>query len=148
MPGHSRSVTTIDVDKFGNRMISGGLDYYLRIWDFPGMNRKLKAMKEYKPFDGHPVNSLSFDPEGEIFLCCTSSSSARAYSRDGQKIQTTMKGDMYISDMASTKGHVAAILDGKWHPHDQRYFITASLDGSIRYWNVESKAVGVEQCIV
>jgi hypothetical protein len=52
-------------------MISGGLDYTLKIWDFPGMNRKLKSMREFKPFDGHPINSLSFDPDGALFLCCT-----------------------------------------------------------------------------
>ncbi len=55
---------------------------------------------------------------------------------------------MYISDMANTKGHVASILDGKWHPTDRKYFMTASLDGSIRIWDVDSKAIGVEQAIV
>lgn len=59
-----------------------------------------------------------------------------------------MKGDMYIQDMANTKGHVAAILDGKWHPTEQKYFMTASLDGSIRYWDVEAKPIGVEQCVM
>lgn len=47
--------------------------------------------------------------------------------------------------MANTKGHVAAILDGKWHPTDRRYFLTASLDGSLRFWDLESKPVGVDQ---
>lgn len=52
-------------------MISGGLDYILKIWDFPGMNRLHKSMREYKPFEGHPINALSFDPDGANFLCCT-----------------------------------------------------------------------------
>ena len=90
-------------------MVTGGLDFVLKLWDFPGMNRKLKSMREFKPFDGHPVNSLSFDPKGEKFLCCCGNSQARVYSRDGAKIVTTIKGDMYIQDMANTKGHVAAI---------------------------------------
>ena len=67
-------------------MISGGLDYMLKIWDFPGMNRKLKSMREYKPFDGHPVNSVSFDPEGQNFLCCTTNNQARIYDKDGGKV--------------------------------------------------------------
>jgi WD repeat-containing protein 70 len=54
----------IDIDRNGNRMVSGGLDYLLKIWDFPGMNRKLKSMREYRPFDGHPITGLSFDPDG------------------------------------------------------------------------------------
>lgn len=51
-------------------MLTGGLDFTLKMWDFPGMNRKLNAMRQFKPFDGHPVNSLSWDPDGENFLCC------------------------------------------------------------------------------
>jgi hypothetical protein len=45
-------------------MISGGLDYLIKIWDFPGMNRKLNSMREFKAFDGHPITGLSFDPDG------------------------------------------------------------------------------------
>lgn len=71
LAGHSKCIQTLDIDRNGNRMISGGLDYTLKIWDFPGMNRKLKPMREFKPFDGHPINSLSFDPDGAFFLCCT-----------------------------------------------------------------------------
>ena len=55
---------------------------------------------------------------------------------------------MYISDMANTKGHVAAILDGKWHPTEKKNFMTASLDGSIRLWDIESKTVGVDSNIM
>jgi WD40 repeat protein len=46
--------------------------------------------------------------------------------------------------MGNTKGHVAALTDGMWHPIERKNFITASLDGSIRFWDVESKLVGVE----
>ena len=39
---------------------------------------------------------------------------------------------MYIQDMANTKGHVAAITGGMWHPKEDNLFITASLDGTVR----------------
>lgn len=45
LSGHEKSLQTIDIDRHGNRMISGGLDYLLKIWDFPGMNRKLNSMR-------------------------------------------------------------------------------------------------------
>ena len=51
---------------------------------------------------------------------------------------------MYIQDMNNTKGHVAAITDGRWHPREKQHFITSSLDGSIRQWDIESKPVGVD----
>ena len=125
-------------------MITGGLDYLLKIWDFPGMNRKLKSMREYRPFDGHPITALSFDPDGQNFLCCTTNNQARIYDKDGGKVQMTIRGDMYIQDMANTKGHVAALTDGKWHPQQRNLFLTASLDGSIRVFDLEAKTVGVD----
>jgi WD40 repeat protein len=39
LEGHRKALQCIDIDRHGNRMISGGLDYILKIWDFPGMNR-------------------------------------------------------------------------------------------------------------
>lgn len=46
--------------------------------------------------------------------------------------------------MNNTKGHVAAITDGRWHPREKKNFMTASLDGSIRVWDLESKVTGVD----
>ena len=85
--GHSKMIETIDIDPIGNRMISGGLDFMLKLWDFSGMNKRLRSMREFKPFDGHPVKSISFDPSGENFLCCCTSSSAKIMTREGQKVQ-------------------------------------------------------------
>jgi WD40 repeat protein len=48
-------------------------DYTVKIWDFTTMNKLLKPSKEFKPFDGHPIRSLSFcgDSRASMFLCCT-----------------------------------------------------------------------------
>jgi WD40 repeat protein len=56
----------------------------------------------------------------------------------------TLKGDMYIQDMANTKGHVAALTDGTWHPKQHNLFITASMDCSVRIWDMNSKPVGID----
>lgn len=53
-------------------------------------------MREFKPFDGHPVRALSFDPTGTNYLCCCTNNIARIMNRDGQKVSATIKGDMYI----------------------------------------------------
>ena len=52
---------------------------------------------------------------------------------------------MYLLDMANTKGHVAGINDGKWHPKNYSLFITGSQDGTIRQWDIESREVGIEK---
>ena len=46
--------------------------------------------------------------------------------------------------MANTKGHVAALTDGMWHPTENQFFITSSMDCTIRYWDLESKVIGVD----
>jgi len=51
---------------------------------------------------------------------------------------------MYLHDMTNTKGHVAAILDGKWHPKNDSLFLTSSSDGTIRQWDLNSKPVGMD----
>lgn len=101
-------------------------------------------MREFRPYDGHPIRALSFDPSGTNFLCVTTNQSAKIMTRDGQKVSVTIKGDMYISDTANTKGHTANLTDGMWHPLERQYFITSSLDGTVRYWDIDSKLVGVD----
>ena len=56
----------------------------------------------------------------------------------------TIKGDMYISDMSNTKGHVAALTDGQWNPKANNIFMTSSMDSTVRLWDLESKTVGVD----
>ena len=79
------------------------------------MNKSLRAFKDFKPFDGHPVRALSFssDTNATMFLVCCGNNQARIYSREKvQKLKTTVRGDMYIFDAANTKGHLAAITSG------------------------------------
>ena len=84
------------------------------------MNRQLK------PFYGHPVRSVSHNPSGDSFLCCCGNNQAKVYGFDGVKKRSTIRGDMYILDMSNTRGHVAAINDGKWHPKLENLFIIES----------------------
>ena len=46
--------------------------------------------------------------------------------------------------MANTKGHVASLTDGMWHPRENNIFITSSMDCSIRIWDLNSKPVGID----
>ena len=70
LDSHEKSVQTLCINREGTKMVTGGLDYRMKIWDFTTMNRNLKPFKDFKPFDGHPVRTLSFNPSGTHFLCC------------------------------------------------------------------------------
>ena len=52
------------IDRVGNRMVSGGLDYKLRFWDFHGMNKSINSFRLVEPIEGHPIISLSFSSTG------------------------------------------------------------------------------------
>lgn len=64
---------------------------------------------------------------------------AKIYDRDGEELQTYIKGDPYIRDMKNTAGHVGELSGGAWHPKDPQTFITSSADSTIRIWDVENK---------
>jgi WD40 repeat protein len=44
-------------------------------------------------------------------------------------------------DMARTSGHANAITGIDWHPFEKEIVLTASLDGSVRLWNLKGKTV-------
>ncbi len=69
--GHEKLVTTLDVDRAGARALTGGEDYQLRMFDFGGMKRDMRAFRKLEPSEGYPVNAVSFSPtgEGSRYMC-------------------------------------------------------------------------------
>ena len=49
--------------------------------------------------------------------------------------------------MNNTKGHIAAVTCGQFHPKDPHCFITSSQDGSLRQWDLNAKLYGMDQCL-
>jgi WD40 repeat protein len=45
LQGHDRAVTCLDIEHSGNRLISGSMDYTLRIFDFNGMKADLRSFR-------------------------------------------------------------------------------------------------------
>ena len=68
--GHEKLVTALDVDRAGARALTGGEDYHLRMFDFGGMKRDMRAFRKLEPSDGYPVNAVSFSPTGERPCLC------------------------------------------------------------------------------
>ena len=49
--------------------------------------------------------------------------------KDGYEKAECVNGDQYLTDMSKTKGHVAGLESGSWHPRDKQEFLTCSKDG-------------------
>ena len=133
------AVSALALDPSGSRLVSGSYDCDVKFWDFAGMNAALKPFKTIEPVEGHPVHHLEYSLSGESLLVLTSSLQPRLFSREGVQLSEFVRGDVYIRDMRHTKGHVAEVTSGSWHPSNRDEFITASSDSTVRIWDVNNR---------
>lgn len=70
-------VSSVAVDHSGSRVLSGSYDYFVRMYDFQGMNSRLASFRQLEPFEGHQVRNLSWSPTADRFLCVTGSAQAK-----------------------------------------------------------------------
>lgn len=138
--GHNRAVTAVSVEPAGNRFVTGSLDYCVKLYDFGGMDSRHRAFASIEAQDGHPVMSIAHSPNGDRFLVGTASSQPTVYDRDGREIIGFCKGDMYLRDLAHTKGHTMSVTCVQWHPTEKNLVMTSSLDGTVRLWDLLGEA--------
>ena len=136
LTGHSRLVTALAVEQSGGRLVSGGLDFGVRLYDFAGMKRDLKPFRELEPCGAHQIHALSWSPNGENFVVISGSAEPKVIDRDGREQGWFVRGDMYIRDARHTKGHIMGCTGGSWHPTDRSTVLTSSEDGTLRTWDV------------
>eukprot|EP00271_Cylindrocystis_brebissonii_P004926 TRINITY_DN16869_c0_g1_i2.p1 TRINITY_DN16869_c0_g1~~TRINITY_DN16869_c0_g1_i2.p1 ORF type:complete len:815 (-),score=192.18 TRINITY_DN16869_c0_g1_i2:440-2884(-) len=135
LKGHTRVVAALAVDPTGARVISGGYDYTIRMYDFGGMDAKLRSFRQLEPSEGHQVRAVSWSPSADLFIVITGSAQAKVYNRDGFTQGEFVRGDMYIRDLKNTKGHISGLTAGEWHPVERHTALTSSEDGSVRIWD-------------
>ena len=134
----SKSVTALALDPNGSRVISGGIDYELKFWDFQGMDSSLQSFRAITPCECHPIKNVEFSANGDVILVISGASVAKIVDRDGFVKGETIKGDQYISDMSHTKGHVAMLNAGVWNPREKSEMATSSNDGTCRLWDINN----------
>ncbi|KRZ76177.1 WD repeat-containing protein 70 [Trichinella papuae] len=126
----SKPVSAFAFDGSGARFASGGYDYSVSLWDFAGMDASMKSFRSLHPFECHVINQT-----GDSILAVSGSAQAKILDRDGRELIECVKGDQYIVDMSKTKGHIAQLNGGCWHPTSRNEFITCSDDGTVRVWD-------------
>nr|CAG4636029.1 EOG090X0364 [Eubosmina coregoni]SVE69698.1 EOG090X0364 [Eubosmina coregoni] len=131
----TKPVSALSVDHAGARLVTGSVDYDVKLWDFAGMNSTLQSFRTIRPCECHPILDLHYSITGDAILIISGTAQAKVVDRDGYEKAECVKGDQYITDMARTKGHVAGLEAGCWHPRDKQEFLTCSQDGTCRIWN-------------
>lgn len=132
----NKIVSALALDSSGARLVSGGYDYDVKFWDFAGMNSSLHSFRTIRPCECHPIRDLKYSATGENILIIAGNAQAKVVDRDAHEIMECPKGDQYIVDMASTKGHTAMLNCGSWHPKKREEFMTCSNDGTVRLWDI------------
>ena len=56
----NKPISACALDEAGARLLTGGDDYQLKFWDFPGMTQTLEPFRYLEPQEGHQIRSLSY----------------------------------------------------------------------------------------
>ncbi len=79
-----------------HRLLSGGLDYDIKFWDFAGMDSTFRSFRQVTPHDGHPVEQVRWSVTGDCFLVATGEHCAKLYDRDGHAQGEYQKGIIFF----------------------------------------------------
>jgi len=143
----SKAVTSLALDPSGARVISGGIDYDLKFWDFAGMDPSLRSFRKLRPCECHALNHLEYSATGDKVLVVAGNCQAKVLDRDGGEMFECVKGDQYVLDQVRNKGHIAGLNGGCWHPKIREEFLTAANDATLRIWLTEQRGRNTKQVI-
>jgi WD40 repeat protein len=98
------------------------------------------ASKLSKNAEAHPVHQVLFNPLlSSRILVISALPQAKIFDRDGDLLVEFVKGDMYLRDLNNTSGHISEVTCGAWNPTNRDLCVTASMDSTLRIWDVNQK---------
>ncbi|KAF8823098.1 WD domain, G-beta repeat-containing protein [Cardiosporidium cionae] len=147
IPSHSKMVTALTVNPKASRMITGGMDFQMRLWDFNGMTSSMCSFRQLEPNEGHALQGLDYAANGSHFVCAAGGTTCLLYDLNANLLHETVKGDMYIRDMGQTKGHTHMVTDCQFHPFNRDIFMSSAMDATVRIWDLNSSPYGVDRAL-
>eukprot|EP00921_Rhytidocystis_pertsovi_P018547 GHVQ01029339.1.p1 GENE.GHVQ01029339.1~~GHVQ01029339.1.p1 ORF type:complete len:633 (-),score=82.67 GHVQ01029339.1:340-2238(-) len=147
IPAHDKIVNALTLNAKASRMLTGGGDYKVRMWEFNAMTSAMRSFKQWEPKEGNSTQAIQYNQENGNILLAAGDSICRIYNSDAKMTQETVKGDMYIRDMNNTKGHTHMVTDVQWHPFNHDQFITSSNDATVRIWDINASPWGIDQSL-
>jgi coatomer subunit beta' len=104
-------------------IVTAGDDLQIRIFNFH-TTQKLHQFEGHKDF----LRKVIFNEGGQYIMSCSDDKTIIRWSNIGGKFQKN----------GSWEEHKHFVMDVKFHPKDEGVFASASLDGTIKLWNVAS----------
>jgi cytochrome c len=120
--GHGGPVRTLALSPDGGRLLSGGFDYSVRLWEF-GTQSELAVLQ------GHdaPVNVVAFLPDGRRAL---------TGGADGKLILWDLEGQRPLREVAAHTSQVITLALS----NDGRLLATAGWDRTLALWTLDDLA--------
>ena len=120
MEGHEFTVWSLAITPDGQRIVSGGQDSTIRLWDFA-------TGRELHKFVGHdgPVYRLVVMPDGKRLVSIADKDLA-------VKVWDLERLEL-ISSLAPNSAHVTSLAVSP----DKRFIVTGGEDGKARFWDVD-----------
>ncbi|KAJ3401446.1 hypothetical protein HDV05_000452, partial [Chytridiales sp. JEL 0842] len=135
---HRRTISALALDPAGSRLITGGRDCAVKMWDFHGMSapfRPFLGMDE--PCGGNPIRDLQYSISGDQFLIASGSAQAKLYDRTGNEIlwnpENKYKSTHVIPVKSKDRGGRTAITAASYSL-DGKLIAAAGQDGELRVW--------------
>ena len=123
--GHTGPVRSVDFAPDGKRVLSGGQDNTLRVWDL-GDDSSI-ALRGH----GGRVRSVAFSPDGLSALSGAEDNEVRTWDIGGYQEERVLS-------VSRLRGHVDAILAARFSDDGSR-IVTASRDRTAMLWGAEGR---------
>ncbi|KIM24746.1 hypothetical protein M408DRAFT_49152, partial [Serendipita vermifera MAFF 305830] len=120
--GHRNAITSVAFSPDGRQIVSGSLDYTIRVWDAETGERVLG------PLPGHSgtVTSVSFSLDGRRIVSGSSDVTIRVWD--------AKTGEILVGPL---EGHNAAVTSVSFSPNG-RHLVSGSRDRTVRVWDIET----------
>ena len=145
LSSHTKTINTIKIDKYNQKLITGASDYKISFYDLQSMTKSLKPFRTLQPMNQQIITSVDFNCSGKKIITCSEGSKPKILTKDGKEQIEFIQGDMYIRDLLYTKGHTFTVTDSSFSKTEENICYTSSKDGTIRIWDLNARPFGVER---
>jgi len=122
--GHKSRVNSVAWSPDGQRILTGGEDGTVRLWDRDG-----NAIGEPWQVDENGVRAVSWSPDGQRVVTDSTSNWVQLWDKDGNAI-----GEPW-------QGHTGPVKLVAWSPDGQQ-ILTGDIYGTVRLWDSEGNIIG------
>jgi len=120
--GHTNSISVIKFSSNGSRILTGGVDNQLKVWD-SNNGKLIKTLPDHTA----PIAGIDIHPSGSIFASA---------SHDGAVIIWNVAT---LQPYRTLNGHEGPVRCVSIHPTNAMFVVSGGHDRALIYWNLDPK---------